>query len=86
MDNAEVLIPLTTEQRIARAIVSLPTLTANHVPLDDSCPICLVPFPSILDGSAQNEGFLHSALAPKPIQLGGVTKLEGCGHIFCRVE
>ena len=85
MDELVNFIPFTAEQLIARAIESLPTLNAERVPLDDSCPICLLPFASILDGSAQNEGLLHG-ITPKPIELAGVTQLAGCGHVFCRAE
>lgn len=79
------LIPLTTEERISRAIAKLPVLSAKDVPLEDSCPICLMQFSAILDGLAQNEGSLVG-VTPNPVKLCGVTKLDGCGHIFCRVE
>ena len=88
-DTNDNLIPLTSEQQITRAIAKLPSLSADQVPLDDSCPICLCPFASILDGSMQNEGvrdFQDPISAPKPVELFGVTKLEGCGHFFCRLE
>lgn len=86
MDRSDdVEIPLTAEQRVVSAIQNLPILPAQHVPLDEACPICLMSFASILDGSAQNEGVLHD-VASKPIPLSGVTRLEGCGHVFCRVE
>ncbi|PSR75031.1 hypothetical protein PHLCEN_2v9361 [Hermanssonia centrifuga] len=77
------LVPLTVEQRIKRAVEKLPTLSPDHVPLQDSCPICLMTFSSIVDGSAQSEGSLAES---SHVQLSGVTKLEGCGHVFCRVE
>ena len=79
------LIPLTPEQRIGRAISKLPTLTAEQVPPEDTCPICLVPFLTIITGAAQNEGVLNG-VAPNPVKLSGVTRLGGCGHVFCRVE
>ncbi len=82
-DLDESLVPLTVEQRIRRAVEKLPTLSPDHVPLQDSCPICLMTFSSIVDGSAQNEGSLAES---SHVQLSGVTKLEGCGHVFCRVE
>ncbi|KAF7798925.1 hypothetical protein EIP86_010153 [Pleurotus ostreatoroseus] len=59
------LIPLTPEQRIGRAISKLPTLTAEQVPPEDTCPICLVPFLTIITGAAQNEGVLNG-VAPNP--------------------
>lgn len=83
--DLDTLIPLTPEQRIGHAITKLSTLTADQVTLDDSCPICLVPFSSIINGTAQNDGVL-TGVAPKPVKLCGVTKLDGCGHVFCRVE
>jgi len=52
-------------------INNLPKLTELAVPLDDSCPICLMSFASIFCEKGQDEG---------------VTKLVGCGHLFCRKE
>lgn len=71
------VLAYTTEQRIERAIQRLPTLAAADVPKDDSCPICLVPFSGILSGEVP---------LPESKELAGVTKLEGCGHVFCRLE
>lgn len=76
---------LTTQERVALAISRLPTLTKNEIPLDDACPICLISLSSIYEGRSQDEGTLVG-LTAQPISLSGVTKLDGCGHVFCRVE
>lgn len=71
------ILALTPEQRIERAVQKLPTLLARDVPREDSCPICLVQFSSILS----------EEIPPPPNkELAGVTKLVGCGHVFCRLE
>ncbi|PCH41495.1 hypothetical protein WOLCODRAFT_137425 [Wolfiporia cocos MD-104 SS10] len=76
---------LSTHERMALAISELPTLAKESIPLGDSCPICLNTFESIYEGHVQNEG-LSAEIAAEPVALMGVTKLEGCGHIFCRVD
>ena len=67
---------MSPQDRIEIFLESLPVLDkdSNFV-LEDSCPICLMPFTSIFaeDCSAEPE-------------IAGVTKLTGCGHIFCRRE
>ncbi|KAI0701168.1 hypothetical protein BC835DRAFT_266150 [Cytidiella melzeri] len=86
MDNT-LASGLTGEESVARTIEQLPKLAAKDVPLDDSCPICLNPFSAILDGSVQNEGSAQALnVSPKLGELSGVTKLEGCGHVFCKVD
>ena len=83
----ETLVPLTAEQRITRAIVKLPTLTAEQITQDDCCPICLIPFSAILNHTAPSAGVLqHLPVAPDAVDLSGVTRLDGCGHTFCRLE
>ena len=77
-DELDDLLALTPEQRIERAIEKLPTLAVQDVPLEDSCPICLMSFSSIFSG--ENIG------PEAPGELSGVTKLQGCGHVFCRLE
>ena len=77
-DDLDVVLAPTPEQRIERAIQKLPTLSAQNVPLGDSCPICLMSFSSVLSG--ENVG------PDAPGELAGVTKLQGCGHVFCRLE
>ncbi|KAG7449315.1 uncharacterized protein BT62DRAFT_992354 [Guyanagaster necrorhizus] len=61
-------------QRVGQLIQSLVVLEKHTVPLQDSCPICLIPFSDFFDDGDN--------LAPDC----GVTKLDGCGHIFCRKD
>ncbi|KAH9483047.1 hypothetical protein JR316_0005147 [Psilocybe cubensis] len=69
-------------------IASLPSVQKDSqgLVLEEPCPICLMPFASIFeeqeaetakDSEGKDEG-------KDEAELGGVTKLEGCGHIFCR--
>jgi len=67
---------MTTQDSIQIAIDSLPTLPEDSVPLDDTCPICLMSFASI---------FCETAVGTDMV-FGGVTKLVGCGHLFCRKD
>ncbi|KAK0206440.1 hypothetical protein DFS33DRAFT_589294 [Desarmillaria ectypa] len=62
-------------QQVGELIDSLAVLDKHAVPLQDSCPICLIPFTDFF-----NDGGDH--LAPDC----GVTKLDGCGHVFCRKD
>ncbi|KAI0068749.1 hypothetical protein BV25DRAFT_1817662 [Artomyces pyxidatus] len=60
---------------VTRALAGLPKLAAHQIPsLDDSCPICLLPFRDIFENakSSAQENFNQ-----------GVTKIAACGHIFC---
>lgn len=70
---------------IEQAISGLPTLSKAEVPVDDNCGICLQNFGAIVDGEVQNEGSLELE-GGETVALSGVTKLAGCGHIFCRLE
>lgn len=82
-----VYMPLSVQARIRDTIQALPSLTAQDIPLDESCPICLNKFSSILEAEVDDEAeSITSSLAPKHPELAGVTKLEGCGHMFCRLE
>ncbi|OBZ77134.1 hypothetical protein A0H81_03717 [Grifola frondosa] len=84
-DVAELHLPV--HERIKRIIARLPVLTKKDVPLDDSCPICLNPFDAILEGKVHDEGaFAGEAPEAADSELGGITKLEGCGHFFCRAD
>jgi hypothetical protein len=65
---------LSTADRARQFAQELPTLSQDQVPLDDYCPICLVPFLEILSPARDTQ------------DDPGVTKIEGCGHIFCRRE
>ncbi|KIL70102.1 hypothetical protein M378DRAFT_156158 [Amanita muscaria Koide BX008] len=66
---------LTVQERIQLAIESLPALSDAEVAslADETCPICLVPFSLLVDS---DPGSLRHA----------VTKLLGCGHVFCRED
>jgi len=67
---------MSPRDRIEAFLQSLPVLDKDSdLVLEDSCPICLMPFTSIFaeDCSAEPE-------------IAGVTKLTGCGHMFCRRE
>ncbi|TDL29517.1 hypothetical protein BD410DRAFT_892800 [Rickenella mellea] len=57
-------------------------LRRSQVPEDESCPICLTSFTSILkeQEDAQN---VEQELPLEEPRYFGVMKLEGCGHIFC---
>ncbi|OCH92209.1 hypothetical protein OBBRIDRAFT_886482 [Obba rivulosa] len=85
MELEDMEVPLTVPQRMGLAISRLPILKKDEIPLDDTCPICLNLFSHILEGEVQIDSTLVG-LAPKHLVLSGVTKLEGCGHIFCRVD
>ncbi|KAI0322456.1 hypothetical protein OF83DRAFT_1049157 [Amylostereum chailletii] len=62
---------------VAFALSKLPSLTREDIPhVDDACPICLLTFRSLLDSPPT------SSLAGGS-SSGGVTRVEGCGHIFC---
>ncbi|KAK0242660.1 hypothetical protein EDD85DRAFT_297719 [Armillaria nabsnona] len=62
-------------QQVDELIDNLTVLDKHAVPLQDSCPICLIPFTDFFDDGGDN-------LTPDC----GVTKLDGCGHIFCRKD
>ncbi|KAJ7179946.1 hypothetical protein C8R43DRAFT_1117287 [Mycena crocata] len=68
-------IALSAEERILTFVDSLPYLSKNELGNDDSCPICLSSFDSLLADSVRG-GNADDC---------GVTKL-GCGHIFCRKD
>jgi len=72
----DALIP--TQERIKQMLASLPVLRKEELDLEESCPICLVPFGVVFEEEEleQNEEG----------QTGGVTKLVECRHIFCRKE
>lgn len=78
---------------IKNLLASLPVLGKDAVDLEEQCPICLMPFSTVLADEA--DAGLNSAESNKDADekekdreeaLGGVTKLVGCGHIFCRRE
>lgn len=92
---------LSVEERIAVMVSKLPILDQEQIPMEDACPICLVSFSSIVDGSSsstataspnENEGSEvgdgreGERVGEWDVVVEGVTKLEGCGHVFCRFE
>ncbi|KAF9006427.1 hypothetical protein BDQ17DRAFT_282645 [Cyathus striatus] len=64
---------LSVQDRIRIAIEHLPHLSLDQFHLDESCPICLFSFQTIL---SQNQQFQDIA----------ITKVPGCGHVFCRKD
>lgn len=76
MDADEHITPIdllsSKERLVAKVISELPVLDKDSIPLDDSCPICLTSFASLI--AEDQDGNV------------GVTKLNGCGHIFCMKE
>ncbi len=75
----DALIP--TQERIKQMLASLPVLRKEELDLEESCPICLVPF-----GAVFEEEELEKEKQDEETQAGGVTKLVGCRHVFCRKE
>jgi hypothetical protein len=78
--NYQEATEVSVSDRVRLVINSLPVLTSDDVPLNETCPICLVSFGSILKECAEYNLDEGGSL------LGGVTKLLGCGHVFCRNE
>ena len=63
---------------VANALASLDLLSPKDIPnLDDSCPICLMTFRTILE---QRQDDLHEK------SVAGAARVGGCGHIFCVEE
>ncbi|KXN83673.1 hypothetical protein AN958_00814 [Leucoagaricus sp. SymC.cos] len=77
---------LSVPDRITQFIRDLPVLPKEQVPLEDACPICLVPFLEILkdEDIARKEDTLRDEEKEAEGTETGVTKLDDCGHIFCR--
>ena len=86
---------LSPHHQIKILLASLPVLAKDAVDLEEPCPICLMPFSSVFADEA--DAGLNSAESNKEADenekerdkeedLGGVTKLVACGHIFCRRE
>ncbi|EPQ58994.1 hypothetical protein GLOTRDRAFT_135989 [Gloeophyllum trabeum ATCC 11539] len=71
----------------ARLLVSrLPELKPEAVDLDECCPICLLTFRTFFEegsgsGNENKEGGYEQSDNER-----GVTKLVGCGHVFCRKD
>jgi len=84
MNTVDGLIPITTQDRIRLFVLQLPTLTPKDVHPDDSCAICLTGFSSIFAHEAElkaSDDFDVDAEVES-----GITRLVGCGHLFCRKE
>ncbi|PFH46168.1 hypothetical protein AMATHDRAFT_156087 [Amanita thiersii Skay4041] len=66
---------LSLQDRIQHALDALPLLSSDEITSlsDDSCPICLMPFAAIISET-------------RSVPEHGVTKLIGCGHVFCRKD
>jgi hypothetical protein len=90
-------LALSEDERVRLAIQALPSLSVDLLPsMDDSCPICLLSFKTILSGersrshSVELEPLDADAIiiggTPFPEEHLGVTKLLGCGHLFCKRE
>ncbi|KJA30032.1 hypothetical protein HYPSUDRAFT_32081 [Hypholoma sublateritium FD-334 SS-4] len=81
-----------SREKIREALAALPVLGKDalaDVDLEEPCPICLVSLSSILASAdaaaaaAENEEGGNEGES-EDTALAGVTKLVGCGHIFCR--
>lgn len=77
--------PITAQDRIRFTICNLPTLSTNDIRPDDSCPICLNSFASVLSEEEAEVNSTEGYLRETDSELG-VTQLMGCGHLFCRKE
>ncbi|KDR83788.1 hypothetical protein GALMADRAFT_236163 [Galerina marginata CBS 339.88] len=68
---------LSPHERIKALLASLPFLGKESVDLEEPCPICLMPFATVFAEAAEDQ-------QEEEMGLAGVTKLVGCGHVFCR--
>lgn len=74
------------DPEIALAIEALPVLAPEDVPsLDDHCAICLISFRGIFEKEAGEEDATREGEGEGGGRIG-VTKVEGCGHMFCLEE
>jgi hypothetical protein len=87
----ETALFITIPEKIKQFIRDLPVVPKGEVPLEENCPICLIPFSEIIkeeeeavkkkeESSAEN---VEKEEEPEELV---VTKLDKCGHIFCRRE
>ncbi|KAF8974310.1 hypothetical protein BDZ97DRAFT_1772899 [Flammula alnicola] len=79
---------MSPHDRIRALLESLPVLTKDMmagVGLEEPCPICLTPFLTVFE-EAEGEGVQRQEdIAEEAVvEFLGVTKLVGCGHVFCR--
>jgi hypothetical protein len=86
-----------SRDKIRDALAALPVLSKEAmagVDLEEPCPICLVPLSTVF---AEEAAAAAAAKEKSDVDeegkeenneevLVGVTKLEGCGHVFCRRE
>lgn len=81
---------LSPQHRIKAMIASLPTLEkdSDGLDLEEPCPICLMSFSAVFEEHEKEsaKGSVGQDKDEEGLEVGGVTKLEGCGHIFCRRE
>lgn len=78
---------MSLDPEIALAIEGLPLLAPEDVPsLDDHCAICLISFRSIFEKEAEEKEEDEADGEGERVRRGGVTKVEGCGHVFCLEE
>jgi hypothetical protein len=94
------LAPLTMQDKIQTFVEELPTLPLNAFSPEDSCPICLLSFSSIIaeqETLHKGQSKVSEVDAQYPVsgppasssQLSGfgytgIAKLIGCGHVFCK--
>jgi len=66
----------TTDAVVSLALSNLPVLAAEDIPnIEDSCPICLLNFESIISDTLEANTDSRSK--------GEVTRIDACGHMFC---
>jgi len=80
-------------ERIKAVLASLPVIGKEGVDLEEPCPICLLSFEGVfkeeeerLSGKERAEKNEGEGQEEDWEDVGGVTKLVGCGHVFCRKE
>lgn len=79
--------PPTVQELIEDAIGRLETLAEPQIPLEDSCPICLNSFMSIVKDTTSGDSKADPiGLAETSSPSLGVTRLQPCGHVFCKLE
>jgi len=82
----EIRLPLVDHVALKKLISELPSMSEQELAaageLDSPCPICFMPFSTIL---AEHEMAAAMDSPAHPIEELGITKLSNtCGHIFCR--
>lgn len=84
-----------SRDKIRDVLAALPVLSKEAmagVDLEEPCPICLVPLSTVFAeegaaAAAEKSGADEEGKEEDNEEvLVGVTKLEGCGHVFCRRE